>query len=325
MSIVLVTGGAGYIGSHAVRQLAQSGYHPVTLDNLSEGHRLAVLEGDFIAGELSDEALLDTLFSDYEIDAVMHFAGRCYVGESMENPQRYYSENVGNFLALARVMFRYGVSKFILSSTCATYGNPVKVPIDEAHPQDPVNPYGESKYFIERMLKHFERAYGLGYVSLRYFNAAGAALDAQVGESHSPETHLIPRLLQAAKGAQHNVQVYGDDYPTPDGTCIRDYIHVVDLVSAHIRALEWLNEGRGGEAFNLGTGRGHSVKELVDQASGVTGKSIPVEIAPRREGDPPELVADARKANGLLGWKAQYSDLRTIIETAWRWEQNRRY
>lgn len=325
MTTILVTGGAGYIGSHAVRQLAAEGYHPVTLDNLSEGHPEAVLDGDLITGDLADEALLEKLFSQYHFQGVMHFASRCYVGESMENPRRYYEENVGNALTLLRVMVRHRVSRFILSSTCAAYGNPLRLPLDETHPQNPVNPYGESKFFIERILHHYDRAYGLRFASLRYFNAAGASLDGRLGESHHPEPHLIPRLLAAAKGQEACIQVYGDDYPTRDGTCIRDYIHVVDLVSAHVCAYRRLSRGDVSNVFNLGTGQGHTVKEVIETAREVTGRPIHVEIGARRPGDPPELVADARKAEQVLGWRPVHSDLKTMIETAWNWEQNRSY
>ena len=325
MTSILVTGGAGYIGCHTVRELARSGYHPISLDNLSEGHREAVLEGDLATGDLSDEALLESIFQDQPVDAVMHFASRCYVRESMENPRLYYEQNVGNALVLLRVMLSHGVKKFILSSTCATYGNPERVPIDETHPQNPINPYGESKFFVERILKHYDRAYGLRSVSLRYFNAAGASLDAQLGESHHPETHLIPRILKVAKGELEKLQIFGDDYPTHDGSCIRDYIHVLDLASAHIAAYRWLSEGQGSEVFNLGTGQGHSVKQVVTAAGQITEQEIPVEVSPGRAGDPPQLVANPRKANQLLGWWPKYSDLETMISTAWAWEQKRRY
>lgn len=325
MKAILVTGGAGYIGSHTVRELKRSGYYPVTLDNLSQGHSEAVLEGELASGDLSDEAFLNSTFQQYSIDAVMHFASRCLVGESMENPRLYYEENVGNALTLLRTMLAYGVKRFILSSTCATYGIPQHVPIDETHPLDPITPYGESKLFIERILKHYQRAYGLQFVSLRYFNAAGASLDGQIGESHDPETHLIPRILQVAVEDSGAFQVFGDDYPTPDGTCIRDYIHVLDLASAHIAAYGWLSQGRGSAVFNLGTSRGHSVREVIAAAEEATQREIAVEVSPRRSGDPPTLVADAGKANRLLEWQPDHSDLKTVVSTAWKWEQQRRY
>ena len=321
----LVTGGAGYIGSHAVRELDRAGYRPITVDNLSEGHREAVTAGELEVGDLADEGFLTSVFEKYDFTAVMHFASRCYVGESVENPRRYYEENVGNALTLLRVMLRKRVTRFILSSTCATYGQPLQVPISEGHPQDPVNPYGESKFFIERILRQYDRAYGLRFVSLRYFNAAGASLDAQIGEAHDPETHLIPLILRVAGGSERNLNVYGDDYPTEDGTCIRDYIHVVDLAAAHVSALKWLEPAGKSEFFNLGTGSGFSVLQMIKMAEEVTGKSVLFDVGPKRDGDPPELIADPSKALDVLGWKAQHSDLRTILETSWRWETNRRY
>ncbi len=325
MKSVLVTGGAGYIGSHAVRHLAQTGYRVITLDDLSEGHREAVLKGDFVAGDLANEALLESLFASYRFDGVMHFASRCYVAESMENPQRYYDQNLGSALTLFRVMLRHGVKKLILSSTCSIYGNPKHVPINENHPQSPINPYGETKYFLETILHQYDRAYGLRFVSLRYFNAAGASLDGQLGESHQPETHLIPRVLQVGKRQVGKVQIYGERYPTLDGSCVRDFIHVKDLVSAHRAAYEWLCRGESSEVFNLGTGHGYSVKQVVGLARQMTGRKIKTEIIAGRPGDPAELVADARKAKRLLKWTPRYSDLATIVETAWRWEQARRY
>jgi UDP-glucose 4-epimerase len=322
---ILVTGGAGYIGSHALVELASAGFRPVTLDNLSEGHRDAVLEGPLEVGDLGDEGFVEGLFDRYEFRAVMHFASRCYVGESVRNPRLYYEQNVGNALTLLRVMLRHEVRAFILSSTCATYGNPLRIPIDESHPQDPVNPYGETKYFIERILRQYDRAYGLRHVNLRYFNAAGAAADSRIGEAHDPETHLIPLILEAGLGKRERVEVFGKDYPTADGTCIRDYIHVVDLAKAHIRALEWLLSGKPSDAFNLGTGRGYSVLEMIETARRVTGREIPVRFGDRRAGDPPELVADPSKALKELNWKAECSDLQEIFETAWHWACNRRY
>lgn len=325
MDKILVTGGAGYIGSHTVRELAAQGFEPVTLDNLSEGHREAVVTGPLEVGDLADEAFLDDLFSRHSISAVMHFASRCYVGESVTNPKRYYEENVGNAMTLLGVMLKHDVKRFILSSTCATYGDPIEVPISESHPQDPVNPYGETKYFIERILKQYDRAYSLRFVSLRYFNAAGDSLDGLIGESHDPETHLIPRILQTAQGKYDYIEVFGTDYPTPDGTCIRDYIHVLDLAAAHIAAVRWLEAGKASDFFNLGTGNGYSVRAMLEMAEQVTGMKIPVKMGSRREGDPAELVADASKANQQLGWTPQVSDLRTVMETAWNWELKRRY
>lgn len=322
---ILVTGGAGYIGSHAVRRLGDAGWDPVTLDNLSEGHREAVLAGALEVGDLADEQFLDDLFRRYRFQAVMHFASRCTVGESVRNPRRYFEENLGNALTLFRVMLRHGVDRFVFSSTCATYGLPVRVPIDELHPQQPVNPYGDSKLMIEQVLRRYDEAYGLKSVSLRYFNAAGAAPDAVIGESHDPETHLVPLVLQVAAGRRPHLELFGDDYPTRDGTCVRDYIHVLDLADAHLLALEWLLQAKAGDCFNLGTGQGWTVREVVDAAARVTGADIPVQMAGRREGDPPELVADPGKAARVLGWSARWLGLESVVETAWRWEQARRY
>ncbi|RPI26318.1 MAG: UDP-glucose 4-epimerase GalE [Acidobacteria bacterium] len=324
MDTCLVTGGAGYIGSHTVAELSRRGIRTVVVDNLSEGHPEAVLDSPLEEVDLGDEDGLSRIFEKNHVSGVIHFASLCYVGESVTNPRVYFEQNLGNALTLLRAMLRHGVKKFILSSTCATYGDPIRVPIDESHPQDPVNPYGETKYFIERILKDYDRAYGLRFVALRYFNAAGASRDNRLGESHDPETHLIPRVLQVAKNGG-SVDVYGEDYQTPDGSCIRDYIHVEDLATAHVAALEWLDGAKRSDAFNLGTGHGYSVKEVIETARVVTGRDIPVRIGPRRAGDPPALVADARKADRILGWKAAYSELRTIVETAWQWELKRRY
>lgn len=325
MRDVLVTGGAGYIGSHAVRELDRAGYRPITVDNLSEGHREAVTVGELEIGDLADEGFLTSVFEKYQVAAVMHFASRCYVGESVENPQRYYEENVGNALTLLRVMLCQRINRFILSSTCATYGQPLQIPISEEHPQDPVNPYGESKFFIERILRQYDRAYGMQFVSLRYFNAAGASLDGLIGEAHDPETHLIPLILKVARESSGNLKVFGDDYPTDDGTCVRDYIHVEDLAAAHVIGLQWLEQGGKSDFFNLGTGSGYTVLQMIRIAEDVTGKNVPFEVGPRRDGDPPELIADPSKALDVLGWKAQHSDLKTILETSWRWEMTRRY
>ncbi len=325
MKSILVTGGAGYIGSHAVRELARRGYHPISVDNLSKGYEEAVLDGDLIRGELADEELLESIFQEHSIDGVMHFAALCEVGESIENPRLYYEQNVVNSLTLLRVMLRHDVRKFILSSTCATYGDPQRIPIDETHPLQPINPYGESKLMVERMLREYDRAYGVGFVSLRYFNAAGASLDARLGESHDPETHIIPRILKAATGDLKKLQIFGDNYSTPDGTCVRDYIHVLDLASGHVAAYEWLCEGRNSEIFNLGTGQGLSVLELVETARKLIGREIPLEVSDRRSGDPSHLVADSGKARQMLMWEPRHSDVETILSTAWAWEQNRRY
>ncbi len=325
MKSVLVTGGAGYIGSHTVRELAGNDYHPIVLDHLKQGHAEAVPEGELIVGDLADAALLDSIFDKEKVDGVVHFAGLCYVGESVSQPGRYYEENVGNGLTLLQVMRRHGVKKFVFSSSCAVYGDPLHLPIEEDHPKNPVNPYGESKCFIESILRQYDRAYGLRSVSLRYFNAAGASLDARLGESHEPEPHLIPRVLRAAQGEIEKIEIYGDDYPTRDGSCVRDYIHVQDLAIAHVAAYRWLDGASTSENFNLGTGKGYSVKEVIAEASRVTGQNIPSEVRSRRPGDPPELVADGRKAARLLGWKPQHSELKKILSTAWTWERNRKY
>lgn len=325
MDTILVTGGAGYIGSHTARELVRTGYRPVILDHLGNGHREAVGEADFVQGNLSDEGELDSLFRRFNFNGVMHFASRCYVGESVEKPQLYYEENIVGALTLFRMMRRHGVHRFIFSSSCAVYGNPRRIPIDESHPKDPVNPYGETKDFVERILRDYDTAYGFPFVALRYFNAAGASLDGRIGESHDPETHLIPLVLRVAKGEDAEVMIYGGDYATWDGTCVRDFIHVLDLASAHIAAYEWLKQGKASDSFNLGTGRGYTVREVVNTAEQITGRRIAGRVVDRRPGDSPALVADSNKAKSLLGWTPRYPELDTIVETAWSWEQNRTY
>ncbi|HEY8402656.1 MAG TPA: UDP-glucose 4-epimerase GalE [Cytophagaceae bacterium] len=318
---VLVTGGAGYIGSHTVRLLVKSGYKIVVLDNLVFGHQEAIVDKEvtLIKGDIGDKSLLETLFSEHRFDAVMHFAAYAYVGESVQNPAKYYFNNVCSPLVLLDVMRKHQCNNFIFSSTCATYGNPVYTPIDENHPQNPINPYGQSKYMLELILKDYNKAYGLNYVFLRYFNASGASEDGVIGEDHDPETHLIPLILDAAKGERANITVFGTDYDTPDGTCIRDYIHILDLGKAHIKALEYLINGGKSIACNLGTGKGASVKEVITIAEEVTGKKIPVVYGERRPGDPSELVANPALAKQVLGWEAEYKDLKEIIKTAWAW------
>ena len=325
MKRILVSGGAGYIGSHTVRHLASCGHHTIVVDNLSEGHREAVVAGDLEVGDIRDRAFLDEVFSAHSVDAVVHFASLCYVGDSVTDPRRYFEENLGGAMSLLGAMLDHDVKHFVLSSTCATYGDPETVPMSESHPQAPVNPYGETKYTIEKLLAAYERAYGLRSVPLRYFNASGASADGRLGESHDPETHLIPLLLRTALGKIGEFQVFGDDYPTVDGTCIRDYVHVEDLATAHRAALDWLWAGNPGRAFNVGTGRGYSVKEVLAAAEKITGSTIRYRIAPRRDGDPPELVADSRLAQELLDWQPRHSDLENIVGTAWQWETNRRY
>ena len=316
---VLVVGGAGYIGSHMVKMLAANGCAVTTLDDLSTGFRDAVLFGDFVHGSCGDTVLLHSVLSQ-GFDAVMHFASFSQVAESVEHPHRYYQNNVANTLVLLDAMRQHGVNRFIFSSTAATFGEPIDTPIDEAHPQQPINPYGRSKLMVEQLLADYDRAYDLRSVCLRYFNAAGADPQGELGERHNPETHLIPLVLQAASGRRSHIAVFGRDYDTPDGTCIRDYIHIQDLCSAHWLALQHLIDGGGSQQFNLGNGDGFSVQEVIDCAARVTGRSIAVVDGARRPGDPAALVADAALARQRLGWDPQYADLETIIGHAWHWE-----
>lgn len=321
MSKVLVTGGCGYIGSHANKLLAESGYDTVTLDNLVYGHREFAKWGKFVELDLSDRAGLEELLAAEKFDAVMHFAGYAYVGESVSDPAKYYRNNLAATLSLLEASRAAGVDKFIFSSSCATYGLPQSIPMDEDHPQAPINPYGWSKLMVERILADFSSAYGLRSVCLRYFNAAGAAPGAGIGEWHDPETHLIPLALEAALGQRPNVSVYGTDYDTPDGTCLRDYIHVDDLAQAHALALEYLEQGGASDCFNLGNGTGFSVREVISTARQVSGRDIKAVDSPRREGDPPRLIASSAKAKRTLGWKPRYTDLEEIVRTAWEWHQ----
>ena len=323
---ILVVGGAGYIGSHTVRMLAEQGHAVVVLDNLVYGHREAIVDETvvFIEGDLGDAALLDKTFTEHAIDTVVHFAAFAYVGESVTDPAKYYLNNLAGPLVLLEAMRRHGCANFIFSSTCATYGNPQYLPIDEAHPQNPINPYGRSKLMLEQVLRDYDQAYGIKNVCLRYFNACGASEDGIIGEDHDPETHLIPLVLEAAVGMRESITVFGDDYDTPDGTCIRDYIHILDLARAHVLALDYLRSGRPSMACNLGTGIGQSVREVIAVAERVTGKTVPVVQGERREGDPPRLVAAPQKAKEILGWEAAYTDLEGIIQTAWNWMQGPR-
>lgn len=322
MNNILVVGGAGYIGSYMCKYLSKNGYNPVVLDNLIYGHRQAVKYGPFFKGSMDDSALLDQIFSEYQIAAVMHFAAFCYVGESVLQPARYYQNNVANTLNLLAVMLRKRVSRFIFSSSCATYGEPVEIPITENHIQNPINPYGRSKLMVEEILEDFSNAYELKYVSLRYFNAAGADPDGELGEDHTPETHLIPLVLETALGKRETINIFGDDYPTEDGTCIRDYIHIDDLAQAHLLAMERLMNGLPGGCFNLGNGSGHSVMRLIETARKVTCKIIPFKVVGRRPGDPAVLIGSSEKAIKELGWHPLFPELATIIETAWKWLKN---
>ncbi len=316
---ILVVGGAGYIGSHMVKMLGQRGCCVTTLDDLSAGYLDAVLIGDFVQGSCGDRQILDSLLVQ-GFDAVMHFASFIQVGESVQYPGKYYQNNLVNTLALLDGMRAHGVRNFIFSSTAATFGEPQYVPIDEQHPQHPINPYGRTKFMIEQLLADYDKAYGMKSVCLRYFNAAGADPEGELGERHDPETHLIPLVLQAASGRRPDISVFGRDYDTPDGTCIRDYIHIQDLCSAHWLAMQSLINGADSQAYNLGNGNGFSVQEVINTAEQVTGRKIPVVDALRREGDPARLVADSTLARKQLRWKPQYADLATIIEHAWKWE-----
>ena len=324
MKNVLVIGGAGYIGSHTVRALTKRGYRAVVFDNLSKGHREAVGNVPFEPGNLQDKTRLAEVFKKHRIEAVMHFAAFIEVGESVQNPAKYYQNNTAGTLNLLQALVENKIPYFVFSSTAAIFGEPVKVPIDETHPQTPINPYGNSKLMVEKMLTDFDTAYGLKSTALRYFNASGADDAGDIGESHTPETHLIPLILQTAAGKRKSIKIFGNDYPTSDGTCVRDYVHVNDLALAHILALEKMEKENVSERFNLGSGRGYSVAELIATAKKITGVDFSVEQAPRRPGDPAVLVADSSKAKRVLGWQPQY-DLTRIIETAWNWEQHRKY
>jgi UDP-arabinose 4-epimerase len=318
---ILVTGGAGYVGSHACKALAAAGCVPVVFDNLSRGHREAVRWGPLVEGELGDRAALGATFRRYSIDAVMHFAAYAYVGESVADPQVYYRNNVGGTLELLAAMREAGIGTIVFSSTCAVYGCPEAVPIRETALLRPVNPYGETKLAIERALHWYGEAYGMRAVALRYFNAAGADPDGEIGELHEPETHLVPLAIRAALGQGGPIEIFGDDYPTDDGTAVRDYIHVADLADAHVRALDHLGSGGAGAAVNLGTGSGSSVLAVLDAVERIGGCAVPRRLAPRRAGDPPELVADPAAAATLLGWRATRSDLDTILATALAWHR----
>jgi UDP-glucose 4-epimerase len=323
---ILVTGGAGYIGSHVVKALVARGLNVIILDNLVYGHRDLVeanFQAELVVGDIGDKYLLTKIFLTHKINAVMHFAAYAYVGESVIDPAKYYQNNVVGTISLLDVMREQEINNLVFSSTCATYGMPQQIPIDENHPQNPISPYGFTKLTIERILQDYDRAYGLKSIIFRYFNAAGADPEGQLGEDHTPETHLIPLVLQAASGELGSVSIFGTDYDTPDGTCIRDYIHVTDLAEAHVLGLEYLLENRVSEIFNLGNGNGFSVKEVIDTAKQVTGKEISIVESPKREGDPSELIGSAIRAQELLNWQPKYSKLQDIIQHAWNWHQYR--
>jgi len=322
--MILVTGGAGYIGSHCVLEERARRRDVLVLDDLSRGHREAVLDAPLVRVNLNDRRVLDELFAAHRIEAVVHFAAFTYVGESVTDPARYYRNNVSGTLTLLEAMRDHGVGVLVFSSSCATYGQPEYVPLDERHAQRPISPYGETKFATERMIEAFGNAYGLRYALLRYFNAAGADAEGRIGEVHEPETHLIPLALQVAAGRRDSLQVFGTDYPTPDGTCVRDYVHVADLAAAHSLALERLMSGAPKGIYNLGTETGHSVREVIDAARRITGRRVRVEQTARRPGDPARLVASAALARSELGWRPKH-DLGDSVSSAWRWEQGRRY
>lgn len=318
---VLVVGGAGYIGSHICKLLRQNGFSPVVLDDLSYGHRAAVRWGPLVSGNVGEQGVLDAVFSDRRFFGVMHMSAFTYVGESVTDPSRYYINNVSSTITLLDAMIRHGVPNFIFSSSCAIYGEPVRLPIDEAHPTAPISPYGRCKLMVEQILADYERAYGLKSVCLRYFNAAGADPDGEIGEDHRPETHLIPLVFQVALGQRDHIAIFGDDYPTADGTCVRDYIHVRDLAAAHLLGLNHLLDAGGSRQYNLGNGAGYSVREVIETVRRITGRDIPAKVEGRRDGDPPVLIGSAKRAATELGWLPAYGDLETIVETAWAWHR----
>lgn len=319
---ILVTGGAGYIGSHTCKALARHGHTPITYDNLSTGHKWAVRWGPLVVGDLCDSAHLAQTLREHAIEAVVHFAANSLVGESHRNPRKYYRNNLLNTLNMLDTMLDARVNRLIFSSTCATFGQPQSDTLDESHPQNPVNPYGETKLAIERALHWYATAHNFRYIALRYFNAAGASPESEIGEAHDPETHLIPLILEAALNPARPISIYGTDYPTSDGTAIRDYIHVDDLAAAHVKAFHYLQNGARSAAFNLGTGRGYSVREVIAAVEQITNRPVAKQETARREGDPVRLIAAAQKANKELGWKPIHSDIKNIVQTAWHWRQN---
>ncbi len=319
---ILVTGGAGYIGAHACKTLKRAGYSPIAFDNLVYGHRSAVKWGPLEEGDISDRERLESVIDKYQPLAVMHFAAFAYVGESVEDPSKYYHNNVAGSLTLLETMRQRGVDNIIFSSTCATYGTPRQIPITEDHPQSPINPYGRSKLMIEWILEDFCSAYDIKFISLRYFNAAGADPEGEIGENHDPETHLIPLVLDVASGRRDKLYIFGTDYDTPDGTCIRDYIHVTDLANAHMLALQYLEDGGHSTVFNLGNGNGFSVKQVIATASKITGREIPYTASDRRPGDPPVLIGSSDKIQNQLNWRPEFRSLDSIVDTAWQWKKN---
>jgi UDP-glucose 4-epimerase len=321
--MILIVGGAGYIGSEINKELTQAGFKTVVFDSLVSGHKEAIKWGEFVEGDLSNLDEIRGVFKKYKIEAVLDFAAFIEVGESVKDPQKYYFNNLVNTLNLLKVMKEFEVSKIIFSSTAATFGEPKYTPIDEAHPQWPINPYGWTKLMIERIFADYDVAYGLRYVALRYFNACGANDEADIGEDHAQESHLIPLILDAAIGKRENIKIFGTDYPTPDGTCVRDYIHVVDLASAHLLALKHLMEGGESRQYNLGNGKGFSVKEVISAVKKVTGKEFIVQEVERRPGDPPVLVAASDKIKKELGWSPKYTDIEAIVASAWKWHQKK--
>lgn len=319
---ILVLGGAGYIGSHAVDQFITAGFDVAVVDNLLTGHRKAVHPAArFYEGDIRNKAFMQSVFKKESIEGVIHFAASSLVGESMERPLLYFDNNVYGTLVTLEVMHEYGVKRIVFSSTAATYGEPNETPITENMPASPKNPYGESKRMMENMMRWCDEAYGIRYVALRYFNVAGAKLDHSIGEDHTPETHLVPLLLQTALGQRESFTIFGEDYPTQDGTCVRDYVHVVDLIQAHLKAYDYLVNGGKSDAFNLGSNEGFSVKEMLTAARQITGKEIPVKVGPRRAGDPAVLVASPQKAKTILGWTPEYTTIETIFSSAWSWHQ----
>ena len=322
---ILVTGGAGYIGSHTVKMLEEEGFNVVVYDNLSNGHREAVLNSKLVEGDILDSEKLSQLLNEINFDACIHFAAFIEVGESVKEPLKFFKNNVSGTLNLLANLKKHGVKNFVFSSTAAVYGNPEKTPIKEHFELNPINPYGNTKFTVEKVLKDMSEAGDINYVALRYFNASGADESGLIGESHNPETHLIPLVLKTAKGERESIKIFGTDYPTKDGTCIRDYIHVNDLAKAHILALNYLVDGGKSDVFNCGYGVGYSVKEIIDTAKKVTGINFNVEETDRREGDPAILVADNEKIKRVLGWKPEYNDIEYIIKTAWNWEKNKRF